>query len=157
MIRIINTLFYNQSMKLSLGKITPLLFFSVFLAAFSAGNFTLTEFRASLSEENSNEITVIWMAENDGQVSEYELLRKMPQDQEFYSIDMKDPRPSMGPVEYSYTDRSVFKSQARGEQVIYKLKAHFTDGRVEELGQTDINYISSGVRRTWGSIKRMFQ
>lgn len=157
MFRILKTTFYNQRMNLNPGKLTPLLIFSVFLAAFSADNFILTEFRASISEENSNEITVIWMTENDGQVSEYELLRKMPQDQEFYSLDMKDPRPSMGPVEYSYIDRNVFKTQARGEQVIYKLKAHFNDGRVEDLGQTDINYISSGVRRTWGSIKRMFQ
>lgn len=141
-----------------MNKITPLVLGAALLLAFTGSNLTITDFEASLSEENSNEIIVTWMAENEGDIEEYELHRKMPQDSEFRFIDTKDLQPGMGNiVEYEYHDRAVFKSQTKGEQVVYRLKARLNNGQVNVVGQTDIHYTSSGVRRTWGSIKKMFQ
>ncbi len=132
-----------------------ILFFIPAMLAFTGNNITISDFDAKVSEDN--EILVVWAAENEGDIDEYELHRKMPQDSEFRFVDTKDPQPSMGRVEYEYLDRSVFKSQTKGEQVVYKLKARMNNGNVDVVGQTDVHYTSSGVRRTWGSIKRMFQ
>ena len=56
---------------------------------------------------------------------------------------------------YLFTDDQVFKTSA--EQVVYQLEVVFENGSRQVLIVESLNYTSTAVRRTWGSIKAMFQ
>jgi hypothetical protein len=57
---------------------------------------------------------------------------------------------------YTYTDRNVYKNNTTSEPVIYGLYLN-KSGSSKFIAQVDVNYTTTTVRRTWGSIKAMFQ
>lgn len=126
---------------------------AILTLAFTGSSVIITDFEAQLAENNNNRIALTWKAEHDGNIQRYEIHRKMQHESQFQHIGDKPTSPSTASViEYEFEDDSVFRNQAQGDQVIYQLK-----NGSQVLAETDINYTSSGVRRTWGSIKRMFQ
>lgn len=134
-----------------------LLVFSFSLLAANA--VLVTEFRADVPDPEKNEIEVAWLVQNEENLLHYNLKRKMTQDNEFLEIAQIQPKPqgNQGQLRYEYMDRNVFRSSAASEPVIYELEAVFTDGERRFIGQAEVNYTSTAVRRTWGSIKAMFQ
>ena len=56
---------------------------------------------------------------------------------------------------YLYRDDQVYKAGA--DQLDYRLEAVFENGLREVVRSASVNYTSTAVRRTWGSIKAMFQ
>ncbi len=122
-----------------------------------ASGANLEYFRAEIPQESPNEIHLEWRMVSDTAVNEFHVFRKMSHDSEFVKLgDVGRLASYVNPRIYTYVDRNVFKSPASSEPVQYELRA-VTQGGVVTLGRTEINYTSTGVRRTWGSIKSMFQ
>ena len=59
---------------------------------------------------------------------------------------------------YEYKDDQVFKSAAAATRdvVDYRLVAVYQSGARQILASQSVNYTSTALRRTWGSIKAMF-
>ncbi len=113
----------------------------------------IDDFDAEISDTNDDEIVLTWSNSDQSQLNSYEIYRRMDHEDNFRKITEKSIQ-SHG--SYEYVDQSVFRGQRQGNTVSYRLKGDLNGG-IETLAETDINYTSSGVRRTWGSIKRMFQ
>jgi hypothetical protein len=56
---------------------------------------------------------------------------------------------------YSFRDDQVYKSAA--DQLDYRLEVVYENGLREVLVTKSLNYTTTAIRRTWGSIKAMFQ
>lgn len=119
----------------------------------------VSEFRADIPDPDRNEIEITWVVQNEENLIHYNLKRKMSQDDDFTNVAQVQPLPpgNQGSLRYEYLDRNVFRSSASAEPVIYELEAVFADGEQRFIGQAEVNYTSTAVRRTWGSIKAMFQ
>jgi hypothetical protein len=132
--------------------------FIIILAAFAAmmvGNpVRLVELRAFQVSGGLNEIRVEWSVQNETETVRYIVRRKMQRDADFVPVSEIDAR---GQGSYTFTDRNVYKASESVEQVFYAVVAVQKDGSRELLGQTSVLYTASTVRRTWGSIKAMFQ
>ena len=104
--------------------------------------------------EEGNDVLVSWQAREESDVKEYELFRMTRlTNNQFVKIQSIPPH---GPGKaYLYRDDQVFKSSS--ELVDYRLEVVYTDGVREQLARDQVNYTSTAIRRTWGSIKAMFQ
>ncbi len=134
-----------------------LLFATLFFIASSGVR--VLEFKAEIPQDSSNEIHLKWVVTDEVGIQHYQLKRKMVQDQDFKSIEIIQTLAggSSQTKTYEYIDRNVFRTTANSEPVIYKLHIHYTNGGSDLIGQAQINYSSTAIRRTWGSIKAMFQ
>lgn len=101
-----------------------------------------------------NGFVISWRAEVEDGVAAYELFRKTP-NTVGQAVLVTHVNARGHNVLYSYTDNAVYK--AASEQVTYTLEAVLSDGSRQMLRQESRNYTSTAVRRTWGSIKAMFQ
>jgi hypothetical protein len=126
----------------------------VALCAFSAspaGNVRLTFFRVA---EDPSGMLVSWQVDVENDVQEYELQRMTRfTNNRFVKVESFPPHGAN--KAYSYRDSQVFK--ASEEQVDYQLEVIYTNGVRELLAREQVNYTSTAIRRTWGSIKAMFQ
>ncbi|MCH8568505.1 MAG: hypothetical protein LAT67_09585 [Balneolales bacterium] len=133
----------------------------IFAAAFlllAANVAQVTQFRAEVPDPSRNEIRITWSVQQESEVSFYELKRKMSHESDFSTIKQVEPRPAQGGVHaYEYIDRNVFRKSNNTEPVLYELNVVFANGEKRFIGQAEVNYTSTAVRRTWGSIKAMFQ
>lgn len=127
------------------------------LFLFGFANPNVLEFKAQISQQNAGEINLQWRINNESQVQIYMIERKMVKDAGFVEMTRINSRQSEGNSFYEWTDRNVFKSSAEAEPVAYNLIAIDASGGRSLLAQTEVNYTSTAVRRTWGSIKAMFQ
>lgn len=148
---------FNSDFRLSM-RFVLLLFAPLMLIA--ANTVLVSEFKADIPDPEKNEIEIVWTVQNEENLAYYRLKRKMSQDNEFMNIAQiqpLDPAQQQQELRYEYYDRNVFRSSAASEPVTYELEAVFADGEQRFIGQAEVNYTSTAVRRTWGSIKAMFQ
>lgn len=115
----------------------------------------LQEMRAYQVSGATAEIRVEWTVQDEQGVVKYQIRRKMQRDADF--MDLADVDLKTVPGAYAFSDRNVFKWAEQPEQVFYAVYAVYENGSRELLGQTGVQYTASSVRRTWGSIKAMFQ
>lgn len=101
----------------------------------------------------NNQPVVRWVALVENQLERYELHRKTMFDSRFDKIAEITPQGPGNP--YTYRDEQVYKFAA--ETVEYELFSVSTSGVHESHGVLSVNYTPTAVRRTWGSIKAMFQ
>ena len=100
-----------------------------------------------------NNFVVTWEAETEEDVRSYELYRKTSYAATFSSIQTLTAH---GPgKEYKFEDNQVYK--AASEQVDYRLEVVFRNGLRQQVAEKQVNYTPTAIRRTWGSIKAMFQ
>ena len=124
------------------------------LSAFSAvpsGTVQISYFRIA---EEGNNIVISWQAREESEVKEYELYR-MTRLTNNQFVKIKAIPPHGIDKAYIYRDDQVFKSSS--ELVDYRLEVVYQDGVREQLARDQVNYTSTAIRRTWGSIKAMFQ
>lgn len=114
----------------------------------------LLDLKAYQSAGSASEVTIEWTVQQESGIVKYLVYRKMLRDADFVHISEVT---SKNTGSYSFTDRSVFKGGGAQEQIFYSVWAVRSDGSKEMLGQTGVQYTASSVRRTWGSIKAMFQ
>ena len=122
------------------------------LTAFSGqGTVRMSFFKV---EEDNGDLVVSWQTEEELDVREYELQRMTRSTNgQFVKVESLSPH---GPDKsYLFRDEQIFKSSS--EQVDYRLEVIYTDGVRQQLAREQVNYTSTAIRRTWGSIKAMFQ
>ena len=119
-------------------------------AASGASEVQLNFFRVDVQE---SDFVITWEARVEKGVRTYELHRKTSYSNEFALVEKIAARGRA--VTYRYVDSEVYKAAA--EQVDYQLEVVHTDGTREMKAQQQVNYTPTAVRRTWGSIKAMFQ
>lgn len=108
-------------------------------------------------ENDNNDLVISWQTDVEDGVVGFELHRKTP-----FSNGFQPVRPGQNLIPahgtgkpYLYRDTQVYK--ATSEQVEYQLEAVLASGARQSLQSKTVNYTPTAVRRTWGSIKAMFQ
>ncbi len=114
----------------------------------------LVDFKAFQTSGAVGEIRIEWSVQEESGVDKYAIRRKMQRDADFIDLSEVEAR-NLG--FYQFSDKNVFKLSDQTEQVFYAVYAINDDGSRELLGQTGVQYSANSVRRTWGSIKAMFQ
>ncbi len=142
-----------------LRNLKLVLLFSIALMTIAASNGIIQDFHASIPDQSRNEILVQWVVSNSDKVDHFELERKLVQDASF--IKLTDIQPGQqtsgsGDLQYSYIDKNIYKTSTGSEPVVYQLNIIFKDNSVQSA-QAEVDYTTTAIRRTWGSIKAMFQ
>lgn len=105
-------------------------------------------------ETQNRDFIITWQMEVEDAVQEYELQRRTPYSNgEFVKVQAFPPQGISKP--YRYKDDQVYKSAS--EQVDYRLEVVYENGVRELLAVKSLSYTPTAIRRTWGSIKAMFQ
>lgn len=101
-----------------------------------------------------SDIDVFWESANESNLKEYVLERKTRFDVDYKPVRTFSPH---GPNRlYQFRDSNVYKDSS-SEQVRYRLRMIREDGSFELASSISVNYFPTAIRRTWGSIKAMFQ
>lgn len=132
-------------------RFLPIIALFVFTAFTYQSGVRISYFK--IDEEGGN-LLITWEAQEETDVKEYELYRMTRlTNRQFVKIQSIPPHGIDKP--YLYRDDQVFKSSS--ELVDYRLEVVYVDGVREQLARDQVNYTSTAIRRTWGSIKAMFQ
>ena len=141
-------------------RINHLFLLSCALLALGFQSAIVNSFRAELNPANRSEISVVWTVSQGESVAGFRIQRSVRNEQNYdviHAVQVNPGELSSAPREFRYIDRSVFKPGEAGDAVFYKLLIDYKNGSVEEKGPVSVNYTSTAIRRTWGSIKSMFQ
>ncbi len=120
-------------------------------ATFLSGGVRLNSFNI---QTEGRDFVVTWKVDIEEDVREYELLRKTTMSNDQF-VKVFTARPHGTGKDYLYRDTQVYKSGS--EQLDYQLIAVYSSGLREIITTKSINYTSTAVRRTWGSLKALFQ
>ncbi|MCC5927415.1 MAG: hypothetical protein JJU41_12730 [Bacteroidetes bacterium] len=113
---------------------------------------------------NNAEVILNWNVNDLSQVQKFEVYRKWEHNRsgknEFVKLDDSELTITAAirrnpPPYFEYIDNQLFKGE-NGNDVEYVLYIYMTDGTRYEAHR-HVQYTTSAVRRTWGSIKSMFQ
>jgi len=141
--------------------LTILLFAIVSLAMVAASIPKLEAFNAELSPDNRSAIRLTWSVTGDDDVATYILLRQSADQSVRKQIHETEARVgSETRKQYTFDDNTLYKEDNSGQQVTYFLQIKMKgSGQIIEPinNQAKLTYTSTTVRRTWGSIKAMFQ
>ena len=140
--------------KKSIIHLCGFLFIVVFLSVTSVlGGVIISEF---LAENGQNQVTLKWKVRSEKNIKGYEVERSLDGNN-FERLDLiKAKENSNDTNEYSYVDRSVFKSSSY--TFTYRLKILENEGAYSYSKTLSVTPHTSGVGRfTWGSIKAMFR
>lgn len=133
-------------------KALPLYILLLPLLGFMALGVSLMRFEARQADQ---EVTVTWQVADDAPVKEYILERKARYDAGFREVKRIQPD---GTRYYQFRDVDLYKDRAvSSEQVQYRLRIQEKDGGLTTSSVLNVNYFPTAIRRTWGSIKAMFQ
>ncbi|MFT4604611.1 MAG: hypothetical protein ACI9W4_001344 [Rhodothermales bacterium] len=103
---------------------------------------------------DGRDFVVKWQMETEDEVREYELTRRTPySNQQFVKVQGLVAHGTGVP--YEFRDDQVYKSAS--DQLDYRLEVIYQNGLREVVLTQSVNYTSTAKRRTWGSIKAMFQ
>jgi len=106
-------------------------------------------------EKANSDLKITWQAEQEAGVREYELFRRSSNsNNQYVKIQRSFPAHGVGKV-YTYVDDQVYKNNS--QQIGYRLEVVYDNGVRQILRTQNVDYTSTAVRRTWGSIKAMFQ
>lgn len=120
-------------------------------ATFLSGGVRLSSFDI---QSEGGDFVVTWKMDVEEDVREYELLRKTTMSNDQF-VKVFTTRPHGTGKNYLFRDTQVYKSGS--EQLDYRLDAVYSSGVREIITTKSINYTSTAVRRTWGSLKALFQ
>lgn len=133
-------------------------FFSAFLLIMLAGaSLAAASYTVRLNyftvQPQGNDFLLTWQAEVEEDVQVYEVYRKTAFAENFKLVTKLSPHGAR--KQYQFVDNQVYKIES--EELDYRLDAVFTNGLRQQVAERKINYAPTAVRRTWGSIKAMFQ
>ena len=101
-----------------------------------------------------NDFRISWTTELEEEVRQFELMRRTPNSNDQFVRVFSAPAQGPG-LAYGFLDSQVFKSGS--DKLDYQLEAVYGNGVREVIRTESMNYTSTAVRRTWGSLKAMFQ
>ncbi len=97
-----------------------------------------------------------WESEVEESVRTYEVQRRSTFSNGQFVTVQETPAQGIN-RQYQYKDDQVFKSASDSRDVVdYQLVAVYQSGARQILASQSVNYTSTALRRTWGSIKAMF-
>ena len=120
-------------------------------ASFMAGQVRLSAFEI---RDVGSDFRVSWTTEMEEEVRQFELMRRSPNSNDQFVRVHTAPAHGIG-QEYDFVDTQVFKSGS--DKLDYRLDAVYGNGVREAVRTESVNYTSTAVRKTWGSLKAMFQ
>ena len=120
-------------------------------ATLFAGRVRLASF--SIQEEG-RDFVITWQSDIEEDVRQFEIMRKTPYSNDQF-VRVHNVLAHGVNKAYTYRDSQVFKSGA--DKVDYQLEAVYSNGVREVVKSQSLNYTTTAVRRTWGSLKAMFQ
>lgn len=124
---------------------------ALLLVAAASSGVELEYFRV---EKEDAEFVLRWQAVNESDVRQYQIFRQTSlSGDRFVRIQTVSPHGAGRP--YEFRDSQVFKDAS--EMVTYSLEAVMTGGERVTFEKVSAEYTSTALRRTWGSIKAMFQ
>lgn len=138
-------------MRSTFRVLLPVLAVLVAGATFLQNEVRLESFVISNSD---GDVTVRWEAQVEQNVKEYVLKRHTPYSNGTFEVIERITAHGVGKP-YEYRDQDIYK--ASSEEVQYRLVAVYQDGTDYVIDTESLNYEPTAVRRTWGSIKAMFQ
>ena len=108
-------------------------------------------------DQDGNAFVIKWETEQEDQVSTFEVFRKAGFDAEFVKVGALDGHGIN--LIYELRDEDVYKNSGNSGSayIDYRLDVVYDNGLRQRLAEKKVNYTSTAVRRTWGSIKAMFQ
>ncbi len=113
-----------------------------------------------MSEEGGSVIIVVWDIENLDLVTDYSLERSVNGNSSGFQNLNKSNCNQTG-NQFRCVDRDLYKGStdqtAATERVSYRLQVTHPDGTLHLYFTAEESYTTNAVRRTWGSIKSMFQ
>lgn len=129
----------------------PLLVLPFLIAASMGYGVRLASFDVS---PDGRSFAISWQMDLEEDVREYELMRRTPySNDQFVRVQAFKAHGTGRP--YVFRDDQVYKAAA--DYVEYRLDAVYSNGLRESVADAKLNYTTTAVRRTWGSIKAMFQ
>jgi len=152
-----------QSTQSNAMRIFYILLLSVTALAMTAySSFKLESFSAEISADNRTAIRLTWEVSADQDVASYIILRQSADQSTRKQVHEADVRPGTEPrKKYTFDDNTLYKNGSEnGQQVTYfiQIKMKGSGQIIEPMNnQAKLTYTSTTVRRTWGSIKAMFQ
>lgn len=130
----------------------PVLLSALVLTAASFGYGVKLEYFQVVPE--GRDFVIKWQMETEDEVRGYELTRRTPySNQQFVKVQELSAHGTGIP--YQFRDDQVYKSAS--DQLDYRLEVVYENGLREVVLTQSVNYTSTAIRRTWGSIKAMFQ
>lgn len=100
-----------------------------------------------------SDVIVSWQASVETDVRTYVLERKTRYDVQYVEVARVAARGANQPHEFR--DTRIYKTV--GEMVQYRLRVVYDDQSFVLVDPISVDYTPTAVRRTWGSIKAMFQ
>lgn len=140
----------------------PILLVSMFLLS-ATTSLQLTHFSVKPNPLNESEVIVEWSVNNLSDVTRFELHRKIPSRANRYErlfdadITVTADMRSNPPSSFQFTDNTLYKSSTVADEAFYILRVVRQNGQILESPEERVQYTTSATRRTWGSIKSMFQ
>jgi hypothetical protein len=120
-------------------------------ASVLTGKVRLTSFSV---QEEGRDFVITWQSDLEEDLRQFEIMRKTPYSNDQYVRVFEAPAHGANRA-YQFRDSQVFK--AGSDKVDYQLEAVYSNGVREVLKTQSMNYTTTAVRRTWGSLKAMFQ
>ncbi len=107
-------------------------------------------------EMQQNEAVVSWQMRLEPGVTAYRIERKAAVSGSDQFMPVKDIAPHGVGRLYTWRDTDLHKD-ASSDLVEYRVSAVFSDGSTQTLFTQQLNYTATAIRRTWGSLKALFQ
>ena len=104
-------------------------------------------------EQDGRVFEVRWESTAEVDARTYELFRKTGYAADFVLVQSSAAHGAG--KEYVVRDDHVYKTAL--DQIDYRLDVIFNDGIRQRLAEKKVNYTPTAIRRSWGSIKAMFQ
>jgi hypothetical protein len=132
------------------------------LALTAYSSFKLEAFSAEIPADNRTAIRLSWEVSADQDVASFIILRQSSDQSTRKQIHEAETRTGNEPrKKYTFDDNTLYKTGSEnGQQVTYFIQVKMKgSGQIIEPmnNQAKLTYTSTTVRRTWGSIKAMFQ
>ncbi len=128
---------------------TVIILILIFLTTLAYANFIFSDYSATPS---TNSVIIDWITKSESGVANFIILRSS--DDEIFGEIETIPSKGIG-TNYTFIDSDVFKDS---QAFFYKLRAVRSDGTLIEETESLIAHPNiSGIYRTWGAIKAMFQ
>ena len=139
-------------------KRLPKYFIHPILILIIASNFLMagTVILDFVGQPGFNRVIIKWTTQNEKDLKGFEIERSIGNDKDFRKVDfLKASSEIKDKKEYTYEDKSVFKSSDR--TFYYRLKVIDNDESYTYSKTISVKPTISSVRQTWGSIKAMFR
>ncbi len=132
-----------------------ILLFAVLTLALAPGEAVEMEFFNVVREMQSGDVMVTWATSKEDGVDHFEVLCQTPNTMGYQVVATVPAHGAAKP--YKAVHRGLYKTSDL--EASYKLAAVLESGfRDNDVSApVSVNYVSTAMRRTWGSIKAMFQ